>query len=120
MFKKLLLGNITILSMLFIPTVYASELSSVEKIIALNPSITEIHQDLIEHKFTCKELINGYVNRIKLYNLSVETNRAPLNAVTYINPNIYVDADQLDKKLSTEKTSLPQLFCVPVIVKDTV
>lgn len=83
-------------------------------------SNTAIKAMLNAHKFSCKDLINGYINRIKLYDLTVINNKAPLNAITAINPKAIADAEKLDAKIKNKNELEKTLFCVPVIVKDNV
>ncbi len=98
--------------------VYASA-QSVDQFLATNPNINQIKTNLKGHKFGCKELINGYLNRIKLYNLTT-SNKASLNAIAEINQNALVDAKKLDLDPINYSTDKGGLFCVPVLVKDNI
>lgn len=91
----------------------------VDKFLATTPSIKQIHEELYDHKFSCKDLINGYMDRIRVYNLTTN-NTAPLNSITQLNPNALFDAENLDKTLVKDKVSSKSLFCIPVIVKDNI
>ncbi|MCC2624870.1 MAG: Amidase [Burkholderiales bacterium] len=88
-----------------------------DKFLATYPTIEQIHNGLALHRFTCTDLINGYIKRIKTYNLTTTNNTPPLNAITRINSLALADAAKIDKETSLIKMTGP-LLCIPVIIKD--
>jgi len=106
--------------LLVLMTVHYVFAADMQKFLQTNPSIEQIHTGLNQHEFSCKELINGYLERIKLYNLSTNSNHAPLNAITQLNPQALVIADGLDEELAKNKVFTGSLWCIPVIVKDNI
>lgn len=93
------------------PTAYQPDLESV--------TITSIHNAIQNHQFTCLNLVNTYIDRIKKYNLSVK-DHAPINALSELNPSVLAQAHQLD--ISFEKTGRISgpLHCIPIILKDNI
>ncbi len=90
----------------------------VNSFLTVYPNIKKIQTGLSQHKFSCQALIKGYLDRIRLYNLSTSNDNTPLNAITQINPQAVADAINLDT--NGDKFSSKPLFCIPVIVKDNI
>lgn len=83
------------------------------------PSIAALHESLLNGQITCTEIVHRSIARIKAYNLSTK-DKAPLNAVSAINPNAYRIARDLDEYLQKHKTLKGPLNCVTVAVKDNI
>lgn len=84
-----------------------------------NDTIDSIHQSIKNGRTTCKTLINGYLNRIKKYNLSVSS-KSPINAIVEINPFLFEEAKKLDIFYQKSHHLLGPLHCIPVIIKDNI
>jgi amidase len=82
-------------------------------------TIESIHHAIKNHQTTCEELINKYLERIKLYNLSV-SRHVPINAFTQININVIDQARKLDDTYSKTRQFTGPLHCIPVILKDNI
>jgi Asp-tRNA(Asn)/Glu-tRNA(Gln) amidotransferase A subunit family amidase len=76
-------------------------------------TIADIQAALKSKELTCRELVQGYIDRIEAY----DRKGPALNAIIMINPNALANADALDTKFTQSGTMGP-LHCVPVIVKD--
>jgi len=75
-------------------------------------SISEIHDAMRAGVITSRQLVNIYLERIKVYDQSTR-----LNAIVIINPNAKKRAKELDKEF--RKTgNLRPLHGIPLIVKD--
>src|SRR4029077_16845422 len=76
-------------------------------------TIADIRAALTARDLTCRQLVQGYIDRIEAYG-----NKGPaLNAIIMINPNALAAADALDTKFAQSGFVGP-LHCVPLIVKD--
>ena len=82
-------------------------------------TIESIHNAIKNHQITCKELVNKYLERIKLYNLSI-SKHAPINAFTEININVLDQAKKLDDAYSKTQQLSGSLHCIPVVLKDNI
>jgi amidase len=82
-------------------------------------TISEIHQAILKHELTCKSLVNQYIERIKLYNLSTLSG-APINALTEINPSALTQAELIDDTFARSGKLIGALHCIPVILKDNI
>ena len=80
---------------------------------AQEATIADIQAALKSKELTCRELVQGYIDRIEAY----DRKGPALNAIIMINPNALATADALDTKFTQSGTMGP-LHCVPVIVKD--
>ena len=58
----------------------------------IETTITDIQQGFRSGKITCRTLVEGYLERIGVYD---QTTR--LNAIVVINPNALAEADKLDE-----------------------
>ena len=75
-------------------------------------TISQIHQAIRARKITCRQLVQGYLDRIRTYDQSTH-----LNAIVIVNPSALDDADKLDQEFKRSNTLRP-LHGIPVIVKD--
>jgi len=82
-------------------------------------TIESIHNAIKNHQISCEELVNNYLERIKLYNLSI-SKHAPINAFTEININVMDQARKLDDAYSNTQRLTGSLHCIPVILKDNI
>jgi amidase len=112
--------NLFFALLLICSTTQAASFLKVDTFLATNPTIAQIDDKLRQHQFSCKDLIHGYLHRIRLYNLTTTHNATPLNAITQINPMALSDAENLDLKLNKNPFLSDKLFCIPVIVKDNI
>ena len=76
-------------------------------------TIADIHAALKSKELTCRQLVQGYIDRIEAY----DKKGPALNAIIMINPNALATADALDARF-TQSGAMGPLHCVPVIVKD--
>lgn len=84
-----------------------------------NASIADLQAMFKQNKLTCTQVVSYYLNRIRQYNLTIEQDQAPINAISEINPDIFTNAARLDQLQANNQIS-GSLFCIPVIVKDNV
>src|SRR5262249_24267468 len=76
-------------------------------------TIAQIHAAMREHRLTCRQLVDAYLERIDAYD-----KRGPaLNPLVVINPNATKEADELDRRFAQGGLTGP-LHCIPAIVKD--
>lgn len=105
-------------------TLFISGISFSQQPVAYSPdleslTISSVHSAIQNHQLTCFDLITAYIDRIKKYNLSVES-QAPLNVWSELNPSVLTQAHQLDTSFKkTGKFSGP-LHCIPIILKDNI
>src|SRR5262245_48387055 len=73
-----------------------------------------IHAAFASGRLTCVQLIESYLKRIEAYD-----DRGPaLNAILTINPKALETAAQMDRAYSVNRSAVPRLHCIPVILKD--
>jgi len=77
--------------------------------------ILQIQQGYKDRKFTVKELVQAYLDRIE----AVDKNGPGLNSIICINPDAIRIAEELDKELAAGKSHGP-MFGIPVILKDNI
>jgi len=86
--------------------------NNVNKFIAVESTISTLHQALKNKTANCVSITNTFLKRIKKYDQSKK-----LNAIILINPAALLKAQALDNEYDkTQK--LRSLHCVPVILKD--
>jgi len=78
----------------------------------IEATISDIHQTIRSGEITCRTLVEGYLERIGVYD---QTTR--LNAIVVTNPNALTEADNLDEEFK-QTGKLRLLHGIPVIVKD--
>jgi amidase len=78
-------------------------------------TITQLQQGYKTGKYTVRYVIKTYLDRIN----EIDKNGPELNSVIEINPDALMIAEELDKQLSSGKSS-GSLFGVPVILKDNI
>ena len=76
-------------------------------------SIGDIHAGLEAGRFTCREFVQRYLDRIEAY----DQKGPALNAIVLVNLRALERADALDREFSREGITR-RLQCVPMIVKD--
>jgi amidase len=76
-------------------------------------TIADIETALRAKELTCRELVQGYIDRIEAY----DRKGPALNAIITVDPNALATAEALDARFAQTGTTGP-LHCVPVIVKD--
>jgi amidase len=77
--------------------------------------ITQIQQGYKDGKFTCKELVQAYLDRIA----AIDKNGPQLNSIIEINPDAIKIAEGLDRERKAGKTRGP-LHGIPVLLKDNI
>lgn len=82
-------------------------------------SIAEIQAAILSGTTTCREVVQGYLDRIEAYD-----GPTGLHAISMVNPRALQTADSLDQVLARtpgrgSRRALPSpLFCAPILVKD--
>ena len=75
-------------------------------------TISELQELLRTGDVTCRDIVQGYLDRINAYDQP-----AGINAIAEINTNALTRADEIDVALAEGK-QMPPLFCAPLLVKD--
>lgn len=78
-------------------------------------SITQLQQGYKEGKFTIRNVVKDYLERIA----SIDKNGPQLNSIIQINPDALKIAEELDKEMVAGKIRGP-LHGIPVILKDNI
>lgn len=81
-----------------------------ENILLDELTITQIHSNYENNKYTSEQLVTAYIKRIKAQD-------SLLNSITFINPDAISDAKKLDDEFKSTGKLRP-LHGVPLIVKD--
>jgi amidase len=76
-------------------------------------TVARIEGSLRAHEFTCRDLVDAYLQRIDAYD---KTGPA-INSIVVVNPDALAIADDLDRQMASAGP-VGQMHCVPVIVKD--
>lgn len=97
---------------------HTSDECSVLPFVLEEATISSVQTAIKCHQITCVQLVKAYVERIKNYNLSV-AEKALLNAIARINPNVFEQAQLLDDIFASGQWKGP-LHCVPVLLKDNI
>jgi amidase len=75
-------------------------------------TIAETQRAIVEHRASCHEIVEQYLERIRAFDQSTR-----LNSLVLVNPNALAEADQFDAEFKlTQK--IHGLQCIGVIVKD--
>jgi len=75
-------------------------------------TIADIQQAVRSGDATCRDIVEGYIDRIRSYDQS-----KGINAITVINPRALDRADEVDRAVRNGE-ALPDLFCTPLLIKD--
>src|ERR1700727_3367713 len=75
-------------------------------------TIAETQRAIAEHRISCHEVIEQYLQRIQAYD---QTTR--LNALVVVNPNALAEADRFDAEFKLSQ-KIHGLQCIGIIVKD--
>lgn len=78
-------------------------------------SIQSVHDLMTKGDLTCRQLVEMYLERIEKY----DQKGPKLNSVILINPNVFEEADNLDRKFK-ESGFIGSLHGIPVLLKDNV
>lgn len=81
-------------------------------------TIESVQAAIQHHQLTCEQLINLYLDRVKKYNLSINS-APPINAIARINQNVIDQARELDQSFKNGQMKGP-LHCIPVLLKDNI
>src|SRR5580658_1440493 len=76
-------------------------------------TIGQVHEAMRSGRLTCRELVDAYIRRIRVY----DKNGPAINAIVTINPDADKEAAELDRRFSSSGLT-GALHCVPMIVKD--
>jgi Asp-tRNA(Asn)/Glu-tRNA(Gln) amidotransferase A subunit family amidase len=82
----------------------------------LEATIADVHAAMSAGRLTCRELVQGYLDRIEAY----DKQGPHLNAVQTINPRALEEADRLDAARASGGGLVGSLHCIPVLLKDQV
>lgn len=83
-------------------------------------TIQSVHLAITNKNLTCEKLVRNYIERIKLYNLSIDNNKPPLNAIVAINNTAIEQARNNDNKFNASNKLSGPLHCIPVVIKDNI
>lgn len=78
----------------------------------IETTIAKSQAALFAGTISCRELVAGYLQRIEVFDKS-----SGINAITEVNAKAIDVADAIDRSLAAGEAQ-PDLFCVPVLVKD--
>src|SRR5580700_1309318 len=76
-------------------------------------TIAQVHEAMRSGRLTCRELVDAYIRRIRVY----DKNGPAINAIVTINPDADKEAAELDRRFASSGLT-GALHCVPMIVKD--
>ena len=82
----------------------------------LEMNITQIQQGYKDGKFTIKEVVQAYLNRIE----NIDKNGPALHSIILVNPDAIRIATELDKEMKQSKKIRGPLFGIPVVLKDNI
>jgi len=78
-------------------------------------TITQMENGFRSHKFTIRQVVQTYLDRIK----DIDRSGPKLNSIIEVNPDALKIADSLDKLLAEGKAK-GSLFGIPVVLKDNI
>jgi len=78
----------------------------------IEATIADIQHAIQSGDTSCREVVEDYIRRIETYDQA-----RGINAITQINPNALVRANELDLT-NRDGDPLPELFCAPLLIKD--
>ena len=82
----------------------------------LEATIADVHAAMSSGSLTCRELVQGYLDRIEAY----DKQGPHLNAIQTINPRALEEAVRLDDARERGAGLVGPLHCIPVLLKDQV
>ncbi|WP_224995647.1 amidase [Cesiribacter sp. SM1] len=92
-----------------------SQATAVENFSLLELSIPEIQQGYKDGRFTAKELVQAYLDRIE----AIDDSGPTLNSIIQVNPDAIQIAEELDRERQEGKSRGP-LHGIPVVLKDNI
>ena len=75
-------------------------------------TIADVQMAVKSGNMTCREIVSGYLDRISVFDQETK-----LNAITVINRNALIKADEIDSAIKNGE-ELGPLFCAPILIKD--
>jgi len=90
----------------------AAPTSAVERFDIMETTIAGTQQAIRDHRVTCRQIVDGYLDRIRAYDQSTR-----LNSLVVLNPNAPAEADKFDAEFKLSQ-KIAGLQCIAVIVKD--
>src|ERR1700722_11730877 len=90
----------------------AAPASAAERFDIMETTIARTQQAIREHRVTCRQIVDEYLDRIRTYDQSTR-----LNALVVLNPNAPAEADRFDAEFKLRQ-KIAGLQCIAVIVKD--
>ena len=90
----------------------ANPAASADKFDVVETSIAATQQAIRDHRTTCRQVIDAYLDRIRAYDQSTR-----LNSLVLVNPKAQAEADKTDAEFKRTR-QLPPLGCIAVVVKD--
>ena len=118
--KKHILAKVILLGLIFLQVTSQGQIQQVktksyETFKFQEQDITQIQQGYKDGRFTIKEVVQAYLNRIA----EIDKNGPHLNSIIEINPDAIKIAEQLDKEMKAGKSRGP-LHGIPVLLKDNI
>jgi amidase len=98
--------------MIIISTSITNPAAAAAKFDVVETSIATTQQAIREHRVTCRQVVDAYLDRIRTYDQSTR-----LNSLVLVNPKAQAAADKADADFK-RSGELPPLGCIAVIVKD--
>jgi amidase len=90
----------------------AAPTSAAERFDIMETTIAGTQQAIRDHRVTCRQIVDGYLDRIRAYDQSTR-----LNSLVVVNPNAPAEADKFDAEFKLSQ-KIAGLQCIAVIVKD--
>ena len=90
----------------------AAPTSAAERFDIMETTIAGTQQAIRDHRVTCRQIVDGYLDRIRAYDQSTR-----LNSLVVLNPNAPAEADKFDAEFKLSQ-KIAGLQCIAVIVKD--
>ena len=90
----------------------AAPARAAERFDIMETTIARTQQAIREHRVTCRQIVDEYLDRIRTYDQSTR-----LNALVVLNPNAPAEADRFDAEFKLSQ-KIGGLQCIAVIVKD--
>jgi amidase len=90
----------------------ARHAAAAERFEIVEATIAQTQQAIRDHRVTCRQIIEEYLKRIRVYDQSTR-----LNSLVVLNPKALAEADKFDAEFN-RGSKIQRLQCVAVIVKD--